>query len=242
MAGTSILPGSTVGENNLDLEASVDRILEGRQYENLSTICVCPTRGVLRPRVVQSWMSMIRPMNQPFVGPLFVENREVGDAYEAAVESLLASSDTSDFKYLLTLEEDNMPQPDGLLRLYKSIKDYDVVGGLYWTKGPLGMPMIYGRPGEIPMFAPQPIRADEFGKVVRCNGLGMGFTLFRLDVFEKLERPWFKTVQEWRPSEGAKAMTQDLYFFENARQAGLKVGCDVGCLVGHYDHAEDRVW
>ena len=37
---------------------------------------------------------------------------------------------------MLTLEDDNLPPPDGLLRLYESIEagPYDAVGGLYWTR------------------------------------------------------------------------------------------------------------
>jgi hypothetical protein len=237
-----IILGGDTGAHNLDLEAANERLRKGRAYEDLSTVCVCPTRGQIAARVVESWMGMIRPMNQPFVGPMFVQGMEVADAYNVAIETILAHDQIKGFRYLLTLEEDNMPQPDGLLKLYESVKDYDVVGGLYWTKGLLGQPMIYGRPGQVPAFAPQMIKEDEFGTTIRCNGLGMGFTLFRMDIFRKTDGPWFKTVQEWKPNEGASAMTQDLYFFENARKAGLKVGCDVRVQVGHYDSREDRVW
>lgn len=242
MPKPQILAGQWEGEHNLDLDAVNERLRKGRGYEDLSTVCVCPTRGKIAARVVQSWMGMIRPMNQPFVGPVFIEHMEVADAYNAAVEMIRANEQLRDFKYLLTLEEDNLPCPDSLLKLYESIADYDVVGGLYWTKGPLGQPMIYGRPGSVPAFAPQMIREAEFGKVVRCNGLGMGFTLFRMDVFDRVEAPWFKTLQDWSQDEGARMMTQDLYFFENARKAGLKVGCDLRCPVGHFDSGEDRVW
>ena len=134
-----------------------------------------------------------------------------------------------------------MPPPDGLLKLYENIDDFACVGGLYWTKGEGGQPMIYGKPGSVPMMAPQ---IPEPEKVVECNGLGMGFTLFDMDVFrdEKIPRPWFKTLQEWSPESGGRAATQDLYFYENARKAGHRVACDTRVRVGHLDSVNDIVW
>jgi hypothetical protein len=236
----SIILGHAPGVHNLDLEASAARIRRGKGYRDLSTVCVIPTRGKVDSRVVESWWSLMPPMNQPFVR-LVVRGMEVADAYNSALENVLAHPQLKDWKYVLTLEEDNMPPPDGLLRLYESIDDYAAVGGLYWTKGEEGQPMVYGKPGQVPMFAPQVPEPDT---VVECNGLGMGFTLFRLDMYrdEAIPRPWFKTLQEWSPGGGGKAATQDLYFFENARRAGHRVACDTRVRVGHIDCSTDTVW
>lgn len=239
MTVPAIILGNNPGVHNLDPDASAERIRRGKGYRDLSTVCVIPTRGTVDARVVEAWWSLITPMNQPFVR-LMVRGMEVADAYNAAVETILEHPQLKDWKYMLTLEEDNIPPPDGLLRLYESIDDYAAIGGLYWTKGPEGQPMCYGKPGEVPMFAPQVPEPDS---VVNCNGLGMGFTLFRLDVFrdDTMPRPWFKTVQEYQPG-GVKAMSQDLYFFENARRAGHKVACDSRVRVGHYSATEDIIW
>ena len=46
---------------------------------------------------------------------------------------------------MLTVEQDNLPPQDGIMKLYESIEEgFDVVSGLYWTKGDAGQPMIYG--------------------------------------------------------------------------------------------------
>jgi hypothetical protein len=231
--------GTSPGVHNLDPEASAERIRRGKAYRDLSTVCIIPTRGKIDARVVESWWSLAPPMNQPFIR-LFVRGMEVADAYNVAVEQVLEHPQLRDWKYLLTLEEDNMPPPDGLLKLLESIDDYAVVGGLYWTKGHAGQPMVYGRPGSVPMFAPQ---VPEPETVVECNGLGMGFTLFRLDVFRdpRIPRPWFKTVQTYDPG-GARSMTQDLYAFERIREAGYRVACDTRVRVGHFDSGQDIVW
>lgn len=234
----SIIIGGDIGFHNRDLKRSRERLQTGKQYRDLSTVCVVPTRGMIPARVVESWMGMLTPMNNAFIR-LFVSGMEVGDAYNAAVEMILGHEQLKGFKYLLTLEEDNMPPPDGLLKLYESIDDYAAVGGLYWTKGEGGQPMIYGDPKGILSFQPQQVRVDT---VQECNGLGMGFTLFRIEDFSKIEKPWFKTVQEWSPETGAAVGTQDLYYFGKLRKAGLRVACDTRIKVGHLDPGTGMVW
>jgi hypothetical protein len=235
-----MIVSENAGFHNADLDGATSRLKKGKQYRNLSTVCIVPTRGVIPARVVESWMGLMAPMNNAFFR-IFVSGAEVGEAYNAAIEMILAHPQLSDFKYVLTLEEDNIPPPDGLLKLYESMDEYAVVGGLYWTKGEWGQPMQYGNPKEVLNFQPQiPIP----GQVNECHGLGMGFTLFNMDLFrdDKIPRPWFKTVQEWSPETGGAAGTQDLYFFGNARKAGYRVACDARCLVGHYDLASDQIW
>lgn len=230
-----------VGVHNRDLDTSVDRLEQSKSYRDLSTIIICPTRGVIPARVVQSWMGLMRPMNQKVIGPLFASGMEVGQAYCSMIEMILANPELSKWKYILTIEEDNAPPADGLLKLYESMDKYDVVQGLYWTKGEGGQPMIYGNPKVFPKnFIPQkPIPET----VMECNGLGMGFNLFKLDIFKNpdLPKPWFKTVQEV-VGGGARAYTQDLFFFENASKFGYKYAVDCRVKVGHYDFANDIMW
>lgn len=229
------------GVHNADLESASKRVKAGKGYRDLSTVCVIPTRGVIPARAVESWWGMISPMNQAFTR-IFVSGMEVGDAYNYAIELILNHPVLSKWKYVLTLEEDNLPPPDGLIKLYENIDKYPAgLGGLYWTKGECGQPMIYGDPVGVMNFRPQVPQKDT---IQECNGLGMGFTLFSLDVFrdERIEKPWFKTINEWTPEGGAQLGTQDLHFFAKARQAGYKVACDTRVKVGHLDVNTGMVW
>jgi hypothetical protein len=229
-----------VGYHNARLEASIERLHKGNTYRNLSTIWITPTRGTLKPKVVSSWLSLIRPMNQPFVGPIFIEQDEVGIAYDKMFEMILNDPELSKFKYILTVEEDNIPPPDGLMKLYESIeKGYDCVGGLYWTKGDFGQPMIYGNVNTMPRnFVPQVPIPDALQP---CNGLGMGFNLWRIESFKKklkdMPKPWFKTVQE-----KGEQFTQDLWFYNNAAKYGYKVACSTNVKVGHMDLQTGQIW
>ena len=241
------------GELNRDLRRQRDRLERGGTYRDLSTICVTPLPNEINEnglnikvtglpvRVVSALRSLITPMNQKFIWFPIV-GMEVGAAYEAAVDMILANPDLSTWKYLLTFEWDNIPPPDGLMKLYESIDEYDVVGGLYWTKGEGGQPMCYGDPSVMPRnFIPQLPPLDA---VQRYNGLGMGFNLFNLSIFKnpKLPRPWFKSQQDFTPGVGFKGFSQDLYFYNNAGEHGYKFACDSRVKVGHLAVAEDKVW
>ncbi len=228
-----------VGRNNQNLEATRDRLIRGGSYKDLSTIMIVPTRGLIPAKVVQSMLGLASPMNQKFLR-IFVEKMEVGEAYNHAIQLILDNPELSKWKYVLTMEEDNLCPPNGLLTLYESINKFDAVSGLYFVKGECGAAMIYGNPMEMPAnFVPQLPVPDQ---VVECNGIGMGFALFKLDMFKKMPKPWFKTLQEYEPGQGMKAATQDLYFCQNAKKEGFRFAVDCRIRVGHYDYASDTIW
>ena len=236
-----ILVPDNVGVHNAS--DYVSRLDKSKSYRDLSTIIVCPTRGMIPARIVQNWQGLIRPMNQKVIGPIFVEGMEVGEAYNSVINMILENPDLSKFKFVLTLEEDNAPPPDGLIKLYESIDDYDAVGGLYWTKGEAGQPMCYGDPNVMPLnFIPQVPPPDT---ITPCNGLGMGFTLFRMEMLKDKRFEyghWFKTKQEVVPGKGVQVFTQDLWFFQTARDLGYKFACDARVRVGHYDADNQMMW
>lgn len=239
-AEPTIIIGGDIGEHHKKPSKTAKRIKDGKGYRDLSTVMVCPTRGVIPARVVQSMMDMVPMMNQPFVR-IFVERMEVADAYNSAVELIQNHPALQNFKYMLTFEEDNMPPPDGLHRLYESIDEYAIVAGLYYTKGDGGQPMIYGDPKGVLTFQPQ---VPKVNQVQECNGTGMGFTLFDMRLFSdpNIPKPWFRTLNEWTPTEGARVGTQDLYFMGNARRAGYRIASDNRVKVGHYDSVNRIVW
>lgn len=227
------------GRHNADLELARGRLIQANTYKDCSTVIVVPAIAPIPVRVVQVMLGLMLPMNQK-VFRLFVTDAEVGDAYNKAVETILVHPELSQFKYMLTMETDNAPPPDGLLKLYENIETYDAVGGLYWCKGESGAPMCYGQRDVIPKnfipFLPPP------NTITPCNGLGMGFTLFRIETFRQMSKPWFKTEQEFTPGVGGKAFTQDLWHFQEAAKLGKTCACDSRVLVGHWSESEKIMW
>lgn len=228
------------GRHNIDPGAR-DRMIRSNTYKDLSTIMLVVSRGIVPLRIVQSWLNLCPPINQKFMR-MFVEGMEVGEGYNVAIEQILAHPELAKFKYLLTLEEDNAPPPDGLLKLYESIGKFDVVGGLYWTKGIGGVCQAWGTPHSIPKnyapFIPPP------NSLTEVNGTGMGFTLFKMSIFKnpKLDKPYFKTTQEYIPGQGVHAATQDLHFAGRAAKIGVRFAVDSRVLVGHWDQENQIMW
>jgi hypothetical protein len=211
-------------------------------FKDLSTILIIPcySRGI-HPKVVQNWMNIMQPMNQKFV-KIFVTDMEVGAAYTQTINQILAHPDLSKFRFIATLEHDNIVQPDWLLKMYPDMVEYDVLGAIYYTKGTDGKPMNYGDPNVFPLnfipFEPKP------NAVTRCNGLGMGANLFKLDMFKNplMPKPLFETVQRYTEGIGAEAYTQDLKFFEQVGKLGYKFGCTTKTTVGHMDIETGFIW
>lgn len=222
--------------------------IAGSTYQDNSTHVVIPTRGLIDSRVVSSWQNMIAPMNQKR-SVLFARGDEVGKAYDAMISNLLANPDLSSWKYVLTLEDDNIVPPDAHIRLLESIEwgHFDVVGALYFTKGAINMPMAYGDPDEylrtgVLDFRPRNVaEAVAAGQVMPVNGTAMGCTLYRLELFKELPPPWFITMADVVDGQ-AQAFTQDLSFSQRLKRAGKRLAVDCRVRVGHLDVATGELY
>src|SRR5208337_4922267 len=126
-----ILGESNIGLRNTNLDQSIEMVEKSKMYRDLSTVIICPTRGTFPTRIVQSWMKLLKPMNQVVAGPIFGEGMDVDHAYNTLFRYVLDNDFLRKCKYVLTIEEDNAPPPDGLVKLYENIDKYDVIGGLY---------------------------------------------------------------------------------------------------------------
>jgi hypothetical protein len=165
---------------------------------------------------------------------------EVGDAYDTAITDVINHPEMGNWEYILTIEHDNVPEPDAVLKLVKRMEEfpeYSAISGLYWMKGPGGVPQIWGDPND-PVDNFRPIKPIE-GQCVECCGIGMGFALWRMDMFKDKrlrqardgkERKLFKT-----DADATGCSTQDLYFWLHARYCGYRCAVDCDTKIGHYD-------
>lgn len=230
------------GCNNTDLDKSAARIIKGGSWKRQRIVVILPAAAMIPSKVALSHWNLAFPPNNGVLR-ILAEGLEVGEAYSLAIEQVLAHPDLRDWEYILTLEHDNTPPSDGVVRLVEQMEnhpEYACIGGLYWTKGEGGVPQIWGDPKDpVLNFRPQP--PDPNGGLVECCGTGMGFNLFRLSMFKdpKLRRPWFKTLNG---KDGTGIGTQDLYFWGDARKYGYRCAIDCSVKVGHYDHSTGVNW
>ena len=231
MEGTNVYEP---GAHTATLEISSQRISEGGSWKKQRVVVILPAADMIASKVALSHWSLAFPPNQAVHRHLAM-GHEVGEAYSQAITDILASN-LGDWEYLLTIESDNIPPPDGVVKLIRQMEkhpEFSCIGGLYWCKGPEGCPHIWGDPKDpVLNFRPQVPRP---GELVECCGTSMGFNLWRMSMFrdERLRKPWFKTLDG---SEGTGIGTQDLYFWGDARKYGYRCAVDCSVLVGHYDH------
>ncbi len=231
------------GFHNEHAEESRERIIRGATYRDCSTVCLLPTpsEGKLHWKVADAFKSLMLPMNQKFV-PMRLTDMEVGDAYNNGIRAVLAHPELSKWRFILTMEHDNTPPPDGLIKLFETMNNgpWAAVGGLYWTKGEGGQPMCYGDPRDPEVnFRPIPPAIES---IQECRGVAMGFTLFDSELFrdKRLEvdtpngKGWFRTLQKFDPTTNSYSSgTQDLDFCKRAGELGYRFAVDSRVRVGH---------
>lgn len=235
--------------SNEVLGKAYDRVQyhHGSTYQDCSTIIIIPTRGQpwqpsLNVRFVQGLQGLIAPMNQKRA-VLFACGDEVGKAYNNLITQILDNPELRRWKYVLTIEDDNLIPPDAHIRLIESIEEgkFDAVSGIYFTKGEINMPMAYGCPQEykktgILDFKPLDVRESlSKGTVMPVNGIAMGCALWRLEMFKKIPGPWFNTVSDIIDGK-PMSLTQDLQFCERAvKHHAATFAVDFRVKVGHLD-------
>lgn len=227
------------GQHNRNLDKTNSRLVKGNSWKKQRIIVILPSDELVPAKCMLSWWNLGFPPNNG-VYKVVAQGMEVGDAYSNTIEMIIANEELSKWEYILTLEHDNVPPPDGIIKLLERMEanpQYSCIGGLYFTKGEEGVAQIWGDIKDpIINFRPQ-LPID--GQLIECYGTGMGFNLWRLSMFKdpKLRKPWFKTL---KGNDGYA--TQDLYAWHDFRKHGYRCAIDCSVKVGHYDVSTDIIW
>jgi hypothetical protein len=160
---------------------------------------------------------------------------QVAEARNIIAEAALAER----AKYLWFIDDDTAPPAFAIKKLVYALEknpDAAICGGIYFTRDVIPEPCVFKEPGQGCFWN---WHIDE---VFECGGIGTGCMLIRTEIFSKLEKPWFKTIDEcpiekdpngpWTVQE-----TDDLYFCEKVRAAGYKILAHGGVLPVHWDAA-----
>lgn len=238
------------------------------KYEALKThrdsgvSLILATRGRLPIEVVRSWDRIRWPMNQKRCN-FDVRGKEVADAYNELVTHSLNNPVCKDWPLIWSMEEDNIISEMAFHKLFAALytcidcgkdidkveprcvdghKSLDAVSGLYFTKTIPPYPMAYGDPKD-PDFNFRTVSVEdhvENERVFEVNGIAMGCTLFRKDIFKRVSFPWFRTLNG---TEGVGMWSQDLFFSKKAKEeAGARFAVHAGVKVGHIDMATGVIY
>lgn len=125
---------------------------------------------------------------------------------------------------LLFVDADMVFEKDSLLRLLKL--DRDIVSGLCVNRHPPFSPSVKIR-NDKGLYGTSP-HTTEGRFLSGLAGVGMAFTLIKMEVFRKVKQPWFAM-----PPLGVDVQGEDLYFCEKAIEAGFDICCDTSLIIGH---------
>lgn len=139
-------------------------------------------------------------------------------------------------KYLFFLDEDVTAPPHALRQLIFQMEHHPeaaAIGGIVCHKSEPTAPMIFRGNGNGPYWD------WKLGEFFEISGIGMGCTIVRVEAFEKIEKPWFKTVDNmdafWDGIPKAEVWTEDLYYCDKAIKAGYKIYADSIIMCQHWD-------
>jgi hypothetical protein len=127
--------------------------------------------------------------------------------------------------HILYIDDDQTFESKALFQLLAH--NVDIVSGLYLTKTYPHIPLAFDVATENGSVLPMYLDEDAHG-LKEVVATGFGFCLIKMDVFRKLEKPWVR-LGELDPEEWC----DDIGFFNRVRKAGIKIHCDLDCIIGH---------
>ena len=145
-------------------------------------------------------------------------------------------------KYIYFRDDDVIDtNPKSLMQLLE--RNADIIGGVYCKKQKARpVPLIY-KGDCLDGFTDW-----SYGDVFKVDGIGMGLTLIKTEVFKNISYPWFRTIRgrdyedPTMASPTATGCTEDLYFCAKARKSGYDVWVDTGLQAKHYDKETDTFY
>ena len=222
------LPG---GFNVSDVVRTEDRFLSAPAADDVAAVqSRYLETGKQRLLIVTLTASDTQPesvaaLERPYVIPATIERRKhcihgmtIDRGYTEAVFQAIRDGAT----HLMCIEDDTFPPLDAIERLLAH--DEDIVCGWYpkrQTGKRVGVPIILNDGKRQTLDDP-----DGHAGLVELYTAPMGCTLIKVDVFKKIEMPWFVTTGQ---------LTQDSFFSQKARDAGYTLWCDTSIRCDHID-------
>lgn len=160
---------------------------------------------------------------------IVVRGAEAGVARNQIVEQVKAMKS----KLLLMIDDDVVPPAYAVQKLlYSMMAKPNVMAsaGIVYTKSSVPSPLVFNNDSEGPYFN------WKKGQVFEVPGfISTGCMLIKMEVFDKLEYPWFKTL------DYPDKVTEDVYFCQSVMKAGYKILGHGGVICGHYDARTRKV-
>lgn len=135
---------------------------------------------------------------------------------------------STDHQYLLMIDSDTIPPEDALDNIELTSGQPKILTGITHIKdGEKGKRVnVFINHEDVETVTKlEDLPKDRF-KVAGC---GASFLVVHRSVFETIPKPWFKTIE----FDNGNICSEDLYFCEQANNAGFEIVCDPAIVCGH---------
>lgn len=152
-----------------------------------------------------------------------VLHRDVRTYRQEARQGLVQEAIKNGSTHLLMLDDDHLFYGKHFSMLWDAMRENEkiqMIAALYFTRGVPTAPCIFRNTtqGTVPIFFyPE-------DRVVEVDVVGFGFTLFDMEVFTKVNPPWFNL---------GHGFGEDAAFCARMKMCGLPVYVHTGCKIGH---------
>lgn len=191
------------------------------------TLCII-NGGTVRAETMLSTVAAMKVIESHGIGTYL--NMQIGGYAARNRNSAVEAARSNNATHLMFVDNDMVFPASGIQRLIDA--DKDIVGGMYNARGVPGQPVVSTVKMIDPATDPNAGKtyATEFpAQLFKCYGLGTGFMLINMQVFDKLEKPYFISGE----SSNGNAFTEDIYFCDKAHKAGIDAWCSPTIKIGH---------
>jgi len=150
-----------------------------------------------------------------------------GGPIDAVRNDLVLKAMACDCTHIWMTDTDQVYPQDTLMRLLEH--DVDIIAAKVHKRYPPYDPILFR--GTIDNFdsVPDEEWSKDGGQTVEVDATGFGSVLINMEVFEKIERPWFNfDLYNFDSPVG-----EDIGFYLKAREAGFRVFVDCSIKIGH---------
>jgi len=129
------------------------------------------------------------------------------------------------YDYILWVDSDMILPKNTLLRLLSHKKD--IVSGVYSYKVINGENAVVKRYSKTEEDTYEDVSLKEIREtkeLMLVDGIGFGCVLTKVDIFNKIEQPWFKYEKD---------LGEDIFFCRKAQETGIEIFVDPTVKAGH---------
>ena len=171
-----------------------------------------------------SFMMLHKPVNA-----ITISN--AGSITSIARNNLCDIAQQNNCSHIMFLDTDMTFPHDTISKLLAH--DLDIVGGLYFERYEPYKPAVFWKHpdglGDYALMDNIP-----YGETIECDAIGTGCLLIKMDVFNKLTKPWFEyRVAEYGSKKEIKFFSEDIVFCERVKELGYKIHVDTSIECGH---------